>query len=167
VTEPTWRPLFRTPKATVTTVLRSPAFVASREQAAVIIEDPSALRALGDSVALIEMHDAPLLAVADRVTAAVRFVSAKAAELDRGLALSADDRLAPTDEVLQRPTTASKAARERLVVAALHYLITKDDLVPDFRVGGYLDDVMVLSWIFGAAAEEISPFLDDASDERS
>jgi hypothetical protein len=164
VTEPSWRPLFRIPKATVTTVLRSPAFVASREQAAVIIEDPSALRALGESVTLIDMHDAPLLAVADRVTAAVRFLTAKAEELDRGPALSADGGASPTEEVVLRPTTASRAARERLVVAALHYLITKDDLVPDFRIGGYLDDVMVLSWIFGAAAEEIQPFLNDASD---
>jgi hypothetical protein len=164
VTEPSWRPLFRTPKATVTTVLRSPAFVASREQAAVIIEDPAALRALGDSVRRIDMDDAPLLTVADRVTAAVRFLSAKAEQLDRGVAPSASDGSSQPGDVVEPPPTATKAARERLVVAALHYLITKDDLVPDFRVGGYLDDVMVLSWIFGAAAAEIEPFLVDAAD---
>lgn len=164
MTEPSWRPLFRTPKATVTTVLRSPAFVASREQAAVIIEDPAALRALGDSVRRIDMDDAPLLAVADRVTAAVAFLCAKAEQLDRGVAPSASDGWLPPGDVVEPPPTATKAARERLVVAALHYLITKDDFVPDFRVGGYLDDVMVLSWIFGAAAEEIEPFLVDAAD---
>ena len=59
---------------------------------------------------------------------------------------------------------ASVAARQRLVVAGLHYLITPDDLVPDFRAGGYLDDVLLLSWVFGAAVNELAPHLADDSD---
>jgi hypothetical protein len=145
----------------VTTVLRSAAFLASRERAATIIEDPAALRALGDQVETIKLDDAPLSAVADRVDAAVRFLRARAETLDSESA-SADQNhpLEPEKHPATHPA-ASRAARERLVVAALHYLVTKDDLVPDFCVGGYLDDVMVLSWVFGAAAEELQPFLDD------
>jgi uncharacterized membrane protein YkvA (DUF1232 family) len=57
-------------------------------------------------------------------------------------------------------SAAGAAARERLIVAALHYLVTPVDLLPDFRAGGYLDDVVLLSWIFGAGAQELEPFLD-------
>jgi hypothetical protein len=28
-------------------------------------------------------------------------------------------------------------------------------------VGGYLDDVLMLSWVFGAAAAELEPYLED------
>ena len=59
---------------------------------------------------------------------------------------------------------ASQAARERLIVAALDYLITPVDLVPDFRVGGYIDDVLLLSWVFGVAATELEPFLEEDLD---
>nr|MBA2445446.1 DUF1232 domain-containing protein [Nocardioidaceae bacterium] len=52
-------------------------------------------------------------------------------------------------------------ARERLLVAAMDYLITPVDLVPDFQSGGYIDDVLLLSWVFGAAFNELAPFLDD------
>jgi uncharacterized membrane protein YkvA (DUF1232 family) len=56
------------------------------------------------------------------------------------------------------PGIAISAARERLVVAALLYLVTRDDLVPDFQAGGYIDDVLVLSWIFGAAVDELDAY---------
>jgi uncharacterized membrane protein YkvA (DUF1232 family) len=59
------------------------------------------------------------------------------------------------------PAAAASLARERLIIAALHYLITPVDLVPDFRPGGYIDDVLLLSWVFGAAVNELEPFLDE------
>ncbi len=59
---------------------------------------------------------------------------------------------------------ASVAARQRLVVASLHYLITPDDLVPDFRAGGYIDDALLLTWVFGAAVNELAPYLVDDPD---
>jgi uncharacterized membrane protein YkvA (DUF1232 family) len=49
-------------------------------------------------------------------------------------------------------------------VATLHYLITPDDLVPDFRAGGYIDDVLLLSWVFGAAVNELAPYLPNDPD---
>lgn len=37
-------------------------------------------------------------------------------------------------------------ARVRLVVAALHYLVTEHDLVPDHHPAGHLDDLAVVRW---------------------
>ena len=150
MSEQSWTPLFRTSKSTVTKVMKSAAFAASREQAAIAIADPAALRALAVTVMELDFEDAPLSAIADRVAAAVRFLRAKADRLETGPAA---------------PLGAGDAARERLLVAALHYLITPIDMVPDFRVGGYIDDVMLLSWIFGAAHVELEPFLPEDPDE--
>ena len=144
MSEQSWTPLFRTSHSTVTKVMKSPAFAASREQAAISIADPAALRALAVTVLELDFEDAPLSAIADRVAAAVRFLKAKANRLET----------APVARL-----GAGDAARERLLVAALHYLITPIDMVPDFRVGGYIDDVMLLSWIFGATHVELEPFL--------
>jgi uncharacterized membrane protein YkvA (DUF1232 family) len=145
VSEPSWKPLFRTAASTVTKVLRSPAFLHARQQAALIIEDPAALRTLAERVESLDHDNAPLSAVADRVAAAAHFLRAVADDLDRG----------------SRASPAGTAARERLLVASLHYLVTPDDLVPDFRPGGYLDDVLLLSWVFGATVNELSPHLPD------
>lgn len=57
-------------------------------------------------------------------------------------------------------------ARERLIVAALHYLITPVDLIPDFRAGGYIDDVLLMSWVFGNAVNELDPHLADQSSSQ-
>lgn len=151
MTDPSWRPLLRTPKSTITRILQSPAFEMSRERAALIIDDATALRTLADQVEMLDHGDAPLSAVSDRVTAAIRFLRTRAKALAAGAA--------PTP-VGSSAGPAGSAARERLVVAALHYLITPVDMVPDFRAGGYVDDVLLLSWAFGAAVNELEPFLD-------
>ncbi|MBA2716483.1 MAG: DUF1232 domain-containing protein [Propionibacteriales bacterium] len=164
MTEQSWKPLFRSPKSTVTKVLRSPAFIDSRERAAAIIDDPAALRSLADVVETMEHTDAPLSAVADRVAAAVRFLRATADRLDIDAASPPDGRKVRSPPDAETSSAAGRSARERLIVAALHYLITPVDLVPDFRVGGYIDDVLLLSWVFGAAVNELEPFLDDDPD---
>jgi len=157
MTEPKWKPLFRNKESTITRVLESPAFIESREQAAVIMDDPAALRVLAHVVEQVDSTNAPLAAVADRLAAAVRFLMDRADSLDIDAAAtpSARQRAAMTSPA------AGQTARVRLIVAALHYLITPIDLVPDFRAGGYLDDVLLLSWIFGAAVNELDPFLAD------
>ncbi len=169
--EQNWRPLFRTPKSTVTKVLQSPAFLESRGRALTIVDDPVALRDLADEVAKLVYDDAPLSAIADRVAAAMRFLHTRADLLeppaaDAGRPPWNDGR--PSYNAVQpegeSPPVAGRAARERLIVAALHYLITPVDLVPDFRVGGYIDDVLLLSWVFGAAAHELDPFLEEDPD---
>lgn len=155
MTEQSWKPLFRSPRATITKVLRSPAFADSRHRAAAIITDAAALRALADRVESLDKTRMPLSTIADRVGAAVLFLRARADRLD-----SAEGGPAGADV----HAGAAVEARERLVVAALHYLVTPVDLVPDFRVGGYLDDVLLLGWVFGTAAAELDPFLPDEPD---
>jgi hypothetical protein len=162
--------MFRTPNSTVTRALRSPAFARSRAWAGAHAEDPASLRALAGLVEELEHANPPLSTVADRVTAAVRLVRSIGDRHDPEAADPAEPPRQPadTDSVssaadADKPPTAGTAARERLVVAGLHYLATPVDLVPDFRPGGYLDDVLLLSWVFGAAAHELEPFLDEPS----
>lgn len=161
MTEQSWTPTFRTTDSTVTKVLRSPAFNDSRGRARVMIDDSLALRMLANSVEKLDHHNAPLAGVADRVAAAVRFLRAKAGQLDSDAAPS---RLTGSAEPREDQTAtpgAANAARERLLVAALDYLVTPVDLVPDFHAGGYIDDVLLLTWVFGAAVTELEPFLAD------
>lgn len=158
MSEQSWTPMFRTPKSTITKVLQSPAFVTSREQSGVIIDDPVALRALAGAVEALDHENAPLSAIADRVAAALRFLRSKAHAHETGADVPVSSAVIPRDSEVH--SAAGSAARERLIIAALHYLITPDDLVPDFRSGGYIDDVLVLTWVFGAAVHELEPFLD-------
>lgn len=149
MSEQTWRPIFRAPESTITKVLRSASFNSSRERAHEIMDDSAALRQVAQAVRSLSYTDAPLSAIADRVAAGYRFLLTRADALDRSEA-----------------TSLGGSARERLIVAALHYLITPVDVVPDFRVGGYLDDVLLLSWVFGAAAAELDPYLvDETADD--
>ena len=160
MSEQSWKPLFRQSESTVTRVLRSQAFLHSRERAAAIVESAAELRALADLVERIDHAAAPLAAVADRVAAAVRFLRARADGLDAATAATQDKAVASGSRDVGIPT-ASVATRERLLVAGLHYLVTPVDLVPDFRPGGYVDDVFLLAWVFGVAANELAPYLSD------
>jgi hypothetical protein len=162
MTEQSWKPLFRAPKSTVTKVLQTPAFSHSRKLAGVIIDDPSALRDLADVVDTLDYEDAPLSAIADRVGAAVGLLRNRADRLEASQARRAAIAVV-SDAEEEVPPGAASLARVRLIIAALHYLITPIDLVPDFRPGGYIDDVLLLSWVFGAAVHELEPFLDDAA----
>ena len=111
----------------------------------------------------IDKVDAPLSAISDRVDAATRFLHVYADRLDPPSGRGADDGAPAADPSAEaRAAGVISEARERLVVAALHYLVTPIDVVPDFRAGGDIDDVMLLSWVFGAAADELEPFLDEA-----
>jgi hypothetical protein len=174
VTEQPWRPMFRTPQSTVTRVLHSPAFATSRNRAGAILEDATALRKLAGMVDAMNYSNAPLSAVGDRVAAAVRFLLARANQLDRAEADAARARAESAarghpgrTDVDEESPTAARAARERLLVAALDYLITPDDMVPDFRPGGYVDDALLLSWVFGAAFVELEPYLEAETPEVS
>jgi uncharacterized membrane protein YkvA (DUF1232 family) len=160
------RPMFRTPRSTVTKVLRSNAFLHSRERSAVVVDSPEDLRALADAVETLDHDSAPLAAVADRIVAAVRFLRDRADRLEQ--AGRAERRTRGSAEVAGEPSSgapsAGVATRERLLVAGLHYLVTPVDLVPDFQAGGYTDDVFLLAWVFGVASHELTPYLTDAED---
>jgi uncharacterized membrane protein YkvA (DUF1232 family) len=144
----------------VARVLGCPAFRHSRDRSSEIIESAADLRALADLVETLDYVDAPLSAVAEHVAAAVRFLRATADHLDRPPS-TAPARAEEVDTETQAVHAAASAARQRLVVAALHYLITRDDLVPDFRPGGYIDDVLAMTWVFGAADQELEPYMED------
>lgn len=107
------------------------------------------------------MDDAPpLSAVSDQVTAAVGFVRDTAARLESDAVPSPDaDQTPGVHAERQAASPAGVAARERLIIATLLYLITPDDLLPDFRAGGYLDDVLVLAGVLGAAVNELAPYM--------
>jgi hypothetical protein len=167
VNEEDWKARSRLPLSTVTKILRSHAFLHSRERSATIIESPEELRALADLVETLDHTSAPLAAVADRVAGAVRFLRACADRLDEPDAptLGRAGVAAPGEGA---GPSASVATRERLLVAGLHYLVTPVDLVPDFQPGGYVDDVFLLAWVFGVAASELAPYLTGApEDEKS
>ena len=153
MSEQDWRPRFRHPRSTVTKVLRSPAFEHSREHAAAMVDDAEALRSLTLLVEDLDHSSAPLSTVSDRVAAAVLLLRAMADRVDGGVGQ------ASVEDGSAAASAPGSAARERLVVAALHYLVTPVDLIPDFRAGGYVDDVLLLSWIFGAAAADLEPYL--------
>lgn len=77
------KPMFRAADSTLAKVLRSTALLHARERANEIIEDAEALRALADIVETLDYASPPLSAVADQITAAVRFMRATADHLDR------------------------------------------------------------------------------------
>jgi hypothetical protein len=160
MTEQSWTPRFRSPTSNVTKVLKSHAFLHSRERSATILEDAEELRALADGVERMDHSGPPLAAVADRVAAAVRFLRARAHRLETAGAPTHPDADL-TDAQGSAVPSAGVATRERLLVASLHYLVTPVDLVPDFQAGGYIDDVILLAWVFGVAADELTPYLAD------
>lgn len=160
MTEQKWVLLFRTPTPSVTKVLRSRAFLRSRERSVTIVDRPEELRALADLVETLDQVSGPLAAVADRVAAAVRLLRDRAGRLDDAAALTHNSGDLAGLKSSDAPS-AGVATRERLVVASLHYLVTPDDLVPDFRAGGYIDDVILLAWVFGVATNELTSYLAD------
>jgi hypothetical protein len=164
MTDENWKPLFRAATSTVTKVLRSPAFLHSRARSAAIAEDPDKLRALADSVETLDHLNAPLAVIADRVVAAVRFLRARAKDLETTDSASRSGAKA-AEPLTGRAPSAGVATRERLLVASLDYLVTPVDLVPDFQPGGYIDDVVLLAWVFGVAANELAPYLTDDPDD--
>lgn len=46
-----------------------------------------------------------------------------------------------------------------LSIAALLYVLSPLDLIPDFIVGGMLDDIALLTWLYKNVEEEIEQFL--------
>ncbi|MBA2697419.1 MAG: DUF1232 domain-containing protein [Nocardioidaceae bacterium] len=134
--------------ATVSKAFRSPAFLRSRAEAEQLVHDASALRQLADRVDAIDVRGSSLELVNDRLSAAVALTRTLADQLDAGT-VGGEESLA---------MTGADAARQRLLIAGLHYLVTPDDLIPDFKAGGYVDDAVLLSCVFGMASVELAAF---------
>ncbi|TWP37898.1 DUF1232 domain-containing protein [Leekyejoonella antrihumi] len=130
----------------VTRLLASPAFRRSQLAAAAIAEDPRALQKLLHQV---ETHAFGVGRLKDTssgvdVDIACAVVEAHIEELLEGAGSGPADRSCDED------------AHHRLVVAALHYLVMDDDVIPDAGPLGHLDDVAILRWVTGVARANLS-----------
>ncbi|WP_106298342.1 hypothetical protein [Knoellia remsis] len=127
--------------ASVTRLLQSDAFARSRRTAARMESDPAAL---GDLIALVRLRkldtDPHLGAVADLVHRATEWLLASG----------------PDSTVPDRMST-TLAARRRMAVAALCYLVDVGDVIPDHRTDGTLDDLVVLQSVLSRAVEVDAP----------
>ena len=45
-----------------------------------------------------------------------------------------------------------------VIVAAIIYLISPIDVIPDFIVGGFLDDMSVIAWAFSQVGKELQTY---------
>ena len=165
-----WVARYRLPRPTISEVLRSRSFLACRRTAEAVVQDPTGLRALARQVKGTIGQPGPLDAVIPQVLACEQFLLHRADELSRAAwvwAMEGDAELdhlghLPSPDALPDEAGESEAvrSRRRLLVASLLYLVTVDDVVPDAGAGGYVDDALLIAWVAGVAARELSPFLD-------
>lgn len=127
----------------ISRLLASSPFRRSRLVAASLVDDPEGLQCLLTGV---EEH---------------RFGTVPAGELARGVDLDiacavVEARIEELHEGHPATTyTCAQDARLRLVVAALHYLVTEHDVIPDSAPAGHLDDVAILRWVTRVAQGEL------------
>ncbi|MDE9367796.1 DUF1232 domain-containing protein [Luteipulveratus sp. YIM 133132] len=116
-------------------LLRSPAFTRSRRAALVLQDDPVALAELLDLVRLQQIDDGARLSdAAPLVRSAVSWLEAAVEEGDLG--------------------RQGHLARRRLVIAALHYVVSVTDVIPDNAPGGTVDDVLVVRTVLGGVLSD-------------
>ncbi|GGB26885.1 hypothetical protein GCM10011492_16460 [Flexivirga endophytica] len=120
-------------------LLASAPFQRCRHEAARTANDPTALTSLLDRVAAHEfgIGQLPDTRGGIDIDIACAVVDAHIAELNAG-----------------DGTSAIADARCRLVIAALHYLVDKNDVIPDDLPEGHVDDVAVLRWATHVARGE-------------
>ncbi len=159
------------PRPSLSAVLNSPAFSRCRREAEHVVQDPVALRDLAHKVRLTIGRAGPLDAVVAQVLAGEQFLLHVADELSKGewvWALEGDAELGETGHLPEPdppPDGAGQSpavrARRRLLVASLLYLVLVEDLRPDDLPGGFVDDALLITWVSGVAARELSPYLND------
>lgn len=130
------------PRPTLDRLLASASFQRSRRAAARIADDASALVELLGQVAAHEfgIGQLPDISGGIDIDIACAVVEAHIDELASG---TADDGTAIAD------------ARCRLVIAALHYLVDTEDVIPDRLPSGHIDDVVVMRWATRVARGEV------------
>lgn len=45
-----------------------------------------------------------------------------------------------------------------LMIAALIYFVSPFDLIPDFLLGGFIDDAAVIIWVFSSIADDVKKY---------
>ena len=111
-----------------------------------IVDDPVALQQL---LHRVESHEFGIGRLSDAaggvdVDIACAVVEAHVEELLEAHVAGVEPERSCTDE-----------ARRRLVIAALHYLVMENDVVPDSGPFGHLDDVAILRWVTRVAQGEL------------
>lgn len=142
-------------RSVVQRVLSSLAFRRSREASAAIVDDPHSLRGLTESVRDRGYEQGALEPVSNRIDAALNLLD------DRAELLETMPRDLAHDEPAPATLAPASAARHRLIVAAMHYLARKDDVIPDASRGGDLDDVVVVREVLGSAEGDLAPYLEE------
>ncbi|WP_427384385.1 hypothetical protein [Janibacter sp. G56] len=125
--------------------MTSGAFGRSRRAAERLMDDPAGLRRLAERAALKHLPDDGTDVRTDR-SAAVRLVRALS-----------DQCIAGRRMVHRSRDSVTAVARQRLVVAALHYLVERDDVIHDTLPNGSTDDLVILHEVFQMAEAEIAP----------
>lgn len=117
-------------------LLSSLAFRRSRRAAEKICLDPEAVQALVDQVRGSPHANGHVNDTVARAEPLLRRVERVAAEPQTY------DRMTPSEQ-----------ARHRLLVAAVHYLVTPQDIIPDEQPAGTLDDLLVLTGVVNAVRD--------------
>ena len=165
-------------RSVVHRLLGSLDFRRSREASARIVDDPDSLRDLAETVRERGYDEGPLEPVADRIDAALNLIDDRAEQLDQ--ARAGDPAVGPRSGAsASTPAELSpaRAARQRLIVAALHYLARPTDSAPhsdphadphgdpqprtEPRGAVEADDVVVVSEVLGSAHADLEPYLGD------
>ncbi len=56
-------------------------------------------------------------------------------------------------------TDVSKQTIISIIIAVLYFVIPTD-AIPDFLIGGFLDDITVIGWVFSSIRKEINKYLE-------
>lgn len=141
-------------------------FRRSREASAHIVDDPDSLRDLAETVRERGYDEGPLEPVADRIDAALNLIDDRAEQLDQARAGDAAGSGGPRSGAPATPPvelSPARAARHRLIVAALHYLARPGhdaQARPEPRAAAEADDVVVVSEVLGSAHADLEPYLE-------
>ncbi|AKU18429.1 hypothetical protein [Luteipulveratus mongoliensis] len=132
----------------LTRLLTSAAFTRSRQVAVELADDAVRLRSLLLQVDTKRFGVGELEDVNGRLDVDIAYsvVEARVEELEE---IPAAPPLCDLE-----PTT---SARLRLVISALHYLVTENDAIHDKRPNGHVDDVAIVRWVTHVAGDQLPP----------
>lgn len=138
----------RTADALMGRVMGSPSFIRSRARSERICQEPGEMRALADRAEehLRGLHRDGLTRSTD---GRLDTVLGECLEIVRGCARAGDGTRGWQDSA-----SPLVQARMRIMVAALDFFVTEDDVVPDHHRHGLLDDLLVLEWALEQAPEK-------------
>ncbi|GAB96703.1 hypothetical protein KILIM_045_00340 [Kineosphaera limosa NBRC 100340] len=140
-------------------MLASLDFRRSRDASRAIVDDPASLRDLADSVRERGYEQGALEPVADRIDAALHLIDDRAEQL-------ADAATQPMAVQKEAELPPASAARQRLIVAAMHYLTRRPQRRDDDPEGtADTDAVVVVTEVLGSAQADLRPYMPAADED--